>query len=528
MCQLCDEGRPQNHEEAAREEGQLGRRDFLKATTATGAAAAGMSLFASSPAQAHDDEPPRDHGRAGRRIVIRGGHVMTLDPKLGDKGNFVEADVMIEGRKIVAIGPNLHNWGATIIDARGKIVMPGFVDTHHHLFETALRSTLADALLFDGLDPNITQNYFQKMLLTYAPAFRPEDVYISTLFGVLSALDAGVTTVHDISQIHHSQAHSDAQIKALYDGGGRAVFGYFESAGGVAGNQYPGDAKRIKTRYFSSSDQLLTMFMGGEIYLPGYEAAWKIGRELGLPVAAHIVGTFGMRDTFDALAMGAGGDSKTLGFGPDNFFIHVTGMSDMAWGKLRDVGAGVSLAVPIEMNMAHGTPPIIKAQQLGVKPSLSSDVECTLTADFFTQMRSAMALQRMFVNANTLGEANMPATGGVPRLTAKDVIEYATINGARDLRLDSKTGTLSPGKEADLIILDAQALNVAPLNHVPGAVVSLMERVNVDTVMVAGRIRKWHGRMVDVNLNRLRNQLENTRDYIFAKTGTPHDLFRAS
>lgn len=529
MCKLCDEGTPQDHGDATRGQEQLGRRDFLKATTATGAAAAGAGLFASRPAKADDDaEAPRDAGRQGRRIVIRGGHVMTLDPKLGNGGNFVQADVLIEGNKIVAVGPNLHNWGAGVIDARGKIVMPGFVDTHHHLFETALRSTLADALLFDGLDPNITQNYFQKMLLTFAPVFRPEDVYISTVFGALSSLDAGVTTVHDISQIHHSPTHSDAQIKALRDGGGRAVFGYFESAGGVAGNQYPQDARRIRTQHFSSTDQLVTMFMGGEIYLPGYEVAWKLGRELGLPVAAHIVGTFGMRPTLDALAAGKGGDSGTLGIGPDNFFIHMTGMSDFAWERVRDAGVGVSLAVPIEMNMAHGTPPVIKAQQMGIRPSLSSDVECTLTADFFTQMRTTMALQRMFVNANTLGETNMPPTGTVPRLTAKDVIGYATINGARDLRLDRKTGSLTPGKEADIIILDAEALNVAPLNHVPGAVVSLMERVNVETVMVAGRIRKWKGRMVGVNLGRLRRELENTRDYVFAKAGHPHDLFRAS
>ena len=143
------------------------------------------------------------------------------------------------------------------------------------------------------------------------------------------------------------------------------------------------------------------MFMGGEIYLPGYEAAWTIGRELGLPVAAHIVGTFGMRPTFDALAAAGA-------FGPDNLFIHMTGMSDLAWQKARDAGVGVSLAVPIEMNMRHGTPPIQKALDLGFQPSLSTDVECTLTADFFTQMRSAMALQRMFINGRALGE-NGPA-----------------------------------------------------------------------------------------------------------------------
>jgi cytosine/adenosine deaminase-related metal-dependent hydrolase len=398
--------------------------------------------------------------------------------------------------------------------------MPGFVDTHHHLFETALRSYLADGLLFDGLDAGTTQNYFQKVLQTFAPVYRPEDVYISTLFGSLSQLDAGVTTVFDISQIHHSPAHSDATIQALRDSERRAVFGYFESAGEVAGNRYPADARRIKLQHFNSSDDLLSMFMGGEIYLPGHEAAWTIGRELGLPVAAHIVGTFGMRPTFDALAAAGA-------FGSDNLFIHMTGMSDFAWRKARDAGVAVSLSVPIEMNMRHGTPPIQKALDLGFQPSLSTDVECTLTADFFTQMRSAMALQRMFLNGRALGE-NGPAETGLPPLaTTRDALRWATVNGARDLKLADKVGSLTPGKEADIIILDAEAINVAPLNHVPGAVVSLMERSNVETVIVAGKVRKWKGRLLEANLSGLRRDLEASRDHLFARAGIRKDLFRA-
>jgi 5-methylthioadenosine/S-adenosylhomocysteine deaminase len=187
----------------------------------------------------------------------------------------------------------------------------------------------------------------------------------------------------------------------------------------------------------------------------------------------------------------------------------------------------VSLAVPIEMNMRHGTPPIQKALDLGIRPSLSTDVECTLTADMFTQMRSTMALQKMFINGRALGE-NGPAETSLPALLkTRDVLGFATMNGARDLKLDKKVGSLTPGKEADIIILDAEAINVAPLNHVPGAVVSLMERSNVETVIVAGKIRKWKGRMLDANLNRLRRELEESRDYLFAQAGIQKDLFRA-
>lgn len=513
MCKLCDEGKPQDHSGS--------RRDFLKASTAAGIGAA-TGLFATRPAAArdrddHDHEKRRHSGRPGRRYVIRRGHVMSMDPTVGD---FAQADVLVEGQKIRAVGPNLRVRDAWEIDARGKIVMPGFVDTHHHLFETALRSFLADGLLFDGLDPDITQNYFQKILLSFAPVYRPRDVYINELFGSLSQLDAGVTTTHDISQIHHSPRHSDAAIKALFDSGRRAAFGYFESAGNVPGNQYPQDARRIRNRYFSSDDQLVTMIMGGEIYLPGFEAAWEIGRELGLQVAAHIVGTFGMAPTFDNLAM-------TNQFGPDNLFIHMTGMSDMSWDKVKEAGAGVSLAVPIEMNMRHGTPPIVKSLALGIQPSLSVDVECTLTADMFTQMRTTMALQRMFMNARGLGEDYAALFPEQKLLTTRDVLRFATVQGAKDLRLDHKIGTLTPGKEADIVLLDAEAINVAPLNHVPGAVVSLMERSNVETVIVAGKIRKWKGELVDVDLHKLRRELENSRDYLFDAAGIPQDLFRA-
>ena len=529
MCKLCDEGKPQDHTGS-----QLGRRDFLKASTATALGAGALNLFTPRPAAAQDDDAPEDSGRRGRRYVIRGGHVTSMDPAVGD---FVKADVLVEGKKILAVGPNLRAGGAGEIDARGKIVMPGFIDTHHHQFETALRSFLANGLLINDQSGSASANpsYFEYILLTFAPVYRPEDVYISELFGGLAQLDDGVTTVHDVSQIHHSPQHSDAAIRALFNTGRRAAFGYFESAGGVAGNQYPQDAVRIKNQYFSSSDQLVHMIMGGEVYLGDATAdqSWTIGRQLDLQIAAHILSPFSIRPIFDRLAAGTGGNGH-IGIGPDNLFIHMTGMSDTAWQRVKDVGAQVSIAFPIEMNMRHGMPPIIKMQSLGLEPSLSTDVEVTMTADFFTQMRVCMNMQRMVVNQMVLEQGNFyppnqyptPAPGTPPLLTTRDVLRFATINGAKHLRLDKKTGSLTPGKEADIIILDAEAINVAPLNNVPGAVVSLMDRTNVETVIVAGKVRKWKGKLLDVDLNHLRRQLENSRDDIFAAAKVPQDLYR--
>jgi cytosine/adenosine deaminase-related metal-dependent hydrolase len=279
--------------------------------------------------------------------------------------------------------------------------------------------------------------------------------------------------------------------------------------------KYPGDAVRIKTQYFSSDDQLITMIMGGEIYLPGHEKAWEIGRGLNLPVPAHIVGTLGRGETFDKLAA----EGK---FGPDLLFIHMTGISDAGWKAIKDAGVGVSIAFPIEMTMRHGMPPILKTLEMGIQPSLSADVECTMTADFVTQMRSAMTLQRALVNQMAIeGKKALPDL-----LTSRDVIRFATVQGAKDLKLDRKVGSLTPGKEADILLLDATALNVAPLNHVPGAVVTLMDRSNVDTVIVAGKVRKWKGRLLNANGAKLRGELEASRDYLFKAAGVTRDLFR--
>jgi len=534
MCKLCDQGRPQRHWDS--------RRGFLKATAAaaTAASAAGLSLFAPRTALAHEGDEgnhmPQHTGRPGRRYLIKGGAVMSMDRAVGD---FPVADVLVEGKKILAVGPNLQVASSVqVIDARGRVVMPGFIDTHHHQFETALRSFLADGILInDGSNtPSGNQTYFEYILSRFAPVYRPQDVYINELFGGLSQLDHGVTTVHDISQIHHTPQHSDAVAQALIDTGRRAALGYFEGAGTThsAAYAYPTDAARLKQRWFSSSDQLTHMIMGGEVYL-GPESttqSWTIGRQLGLQIAAHVLSPFGIRPIMDLLAQGRGGSSGNIGIGPDNLFVHFTGMSDMAWQRVKDVGANISLAVPIEMNMRHGAPPILKMQSMGMEPSLSVDVECTMTADFFTQMRSMMTMQRLMVNQSILdpGLATgnwwpTPPAGTPALLNTRDVLRYATMNGARHLRLDHKVGSLTPGKEADIIILDAQALNVAPLNHVPGAVVSLMDRGNVETVIVAGKVRKWRGQLLDADIGSLRRQLEASRDYIFRTAGIPQDLF---
>ena len=543
MCILCDHGKPQAH--------LTSRRNFLKGTAATGLAAGAMGLLGSSAAQATGlaASPPPHTGAPGRRYVIRNAYVMTMEPGTPGAdsafGEFIEGDVLVEGKTIKAIGKNLHVGNAAEIDARGKVVMPGFIDTHHHQAWTAIRSSIPNSILIDdGTGTSSAEtNYFANVLAGptgttgFARHYRPDDVYYSELLGGLSQLDAGVTTVFDISQIHHSPQHSDAAIAALRDTGRRAKFGYFESAGAVPGNKYPQDAIRIRNTQLSSDDALVTMVMGGEVYLGDQSTidSWTIGRQLGLQVAAHILSPFGIRPTLDRLTNGT--FPSGIAVGSDNIFVHMTGMSDAAWERVAQVGAKVSIAFPIEMNMRHGTPPIIKMQELatrypGFEPSLSVDVETNMTADFFTQMRSAMTLQRVIVNQAVLDSGD-PTTnpwppfpaGLPPLLNARDVLRYATINGAKHLRLDQKTGSLKVGKDADIIILDGTHLNVFPMNNVPGAVVTLMERTNVETVIVAGKIRKWNSKLLDANIDLLQRKVADTRDFLYQRAGVPQNPF---
>jgi len=467
------------------------RRSFLSASAGVAAG------FAARPAAA---QVPLDRLQKAQRILLKGGIVLSLDSKVGD---FEKADVLIEGQKIAAIAPTVPPSSAVVVDATGMIVMPGFVDTHHHQYETLLRSILADGNL--GLFNDAPKNYISVIQGILTPAYLPDDAYISELVASLSQLNAGVTTTVDLSQVSHTPAHSDACIAGLKESGRRAVYSY---STGVKGTQFPQDVTRIKMQYFSSSDQLVTLALN-----TGTNADhWKLARSLGLPITSHIVG-----DRFgDLERMGSAGL-----MGPDNEYVHCTQLTENVWKMIRDTGGKVSIAPAIEMQMRHGMPPFQTALDHGIRPSLSVDVECNMTADMFSIMRSAFTLQRALVNERAIaGEKDVPRL-----LTCRDTIELATIEGARVAHLDHKIGTLTPGKEADIILLATDRINVFPMNNVPGTVVTMMDTSNVEHVFVAGKVRKWRGRLVGVDLPRLRRHIETARDGLLQRANYPRDLF---
>jgi cytosine/adenosine deaminase-related metal-dependent hydrolase len=263
---------------------------------------------------------------------------------------------------------------------------------------------------------------------------------------------------------------------------------------------------RAATEHFSSKDQLLTLALAA----PGPEFTdfevsrdhWKLAREADARITTHVgVGTYGQDGKVQE--MGAAGL-----LGPDTTYIHCTTLNDTEIQMIVDSGGTVSLATPVEMMMGHGMPPIQKFLDRGVRPSLSVDVETNVPADMFNQMRSVLALQRSLAAAN--GKA--PAS---PR----EVLEYATIEGARANGLDHKVGTLTPGKQADIIMLRTGRLNVTPLNDPVTAVVTRMDTSNVDTVLIAGRVLKRGGRLLHVDWDAVMRMALEARDHVIDKSG---------
>jgi cytosine/adenosine deaminase-related metal-dependent hydrolase len=415
---------------------------------------------------------------------------LSLDSKVG---NFEKADVLIEGSRIADVRPSITAT-ATTIDASNTIVMPGFVDTHRHMWQGVLRNILPNGLLSD---------YTRDITGSARAVYRPEDVHIGDLVSALGAINAGVTTLLDWSHIGNSPQHTDAAIQGLRDSGVRAVYAYGGGTGGPQ-NQYPADIRRLRRQHFSSSDQLLTLAMATGVN----PNDWRLAREFGASITVHLQGANALNSVRDSL-------------GPDVTFIHCTNLLESDWQLIKSSACNVSIACPIEMEMGHGVPPIQEAMAHGIRPSLSVDVETEMPGDFFSQMRAVFTLQRMLVIARQrAGEQNLP-----PLLTAREVIEFATIEGARDNGLEKKVGSLTPGKEADIIMLRMDQINVLPVNNAYGAIVLGMDTSNVDTVLIGGKIMKRQGKLVGVDLDRIRRQAEQSRDYIVAKAAWPKTLF---
>ena len=463
------------------------RRDFLKSSGGVVAAGAALPSLAGT-ALAQTGDPLLARVQGSQRILLKGGIVLTLDRSIGD---FASADVLIENGKIRDVRPNIAAADAAIVDCAERILIPGFIDTHSHSYQGLLRSLLPNGLV----DPDYNRDIQNNLTLHY----RPEDAYAGVLATALAMIDMGTTGIVDISQVAHSPQHSDANIKALRDAGIRAVFAYSRGAGPAA--QYPQDIARLRRTYFSSRDQLLTLAMATSVEADTFRAA----RDAGVQAVLHI-----RVNPEPLLALGRAGLIR-----PRDELIHCTHLSEEAWRLIRDSGAHTSHSPPLEMAMAHGMPAIQEALDHGLRPSFSSDHSATVAQDMFGIMRTAFNLQRLFVLQRIRrGETNAP-----PLLTPREVLEFATLEGARCAQIDDKVGTLTPGKEADIVILRADTLDVWPHNNAFGTVVNLMNPGHVESVLIAGKPRKWRGSLVGVDMARVRQLVTQSRDAVVARGG---------
>ena len=439
------------------------------------------------------------------RLLLRGGHVLTLDPDLGD---LPTGDVLIEGDRIASVAPEISA-DAEVIDASGCIVIPGFIDTHRHTWEAAIR----------GCAPNATlDDYFVEILDTFAPLYRAEDVYASNLAGALECLNAGITTLVDWSHINNTPEHPDAAIRGLQEAGIRAQYAYGSANTSLADYWFESkiaipadDVRRVRETYFSSDSGLLTMALATRG--PGFciddvvRSEWSLARGLGIPITVHVA----MGRVAGKFQPGMVKQLSNLNLlGPDTTYIHCCYFSDEEWRLVADSGGTVSIAPQVEVQMGHGWPPVMKALEAGLRPSLSIDVVTTVPGDMFTQMRCAFGCERARVNA-----ACWEANTGVPdtMLTARQMLEMATRNGAHVVGLEDRVGSLTLGKQADVVLIDATALNVAPVIDPVAAVTLSADVSNVDTVIVGGKVHKRNGQLLG-DVARARRLVEASRDYL--------------
>lgn len=405
------------------------------------------------------------------RLLVRGGCVIDTEP---NPTIHFGADVLVEDDRIAAVGPNIAAPDARVIDAGGKIVLPGFVDTHRHAWQTVLRSTAIDIDL---------AGYLDIVLGRYGPRLSPDDVHASNLVGALECLDSGITTLHDYSHIQYTAEHTAAAIAGLRESGIRAVFGYAYPVFDPPPSS-PDEIRRVHREHFGSSGGGLVT-MGLAPRGPGFgsiedaEQDWLLARELGLRIGVHVgSGQVGRRPIAALAGRGL--------LGADTTYVHGNALDDDELRMIADSGGTITFSPAVEAQMGHGAPMIGRARAAGITAGLGVDVVTSVAGDMFSVMRAALFSGYV---------------GAGPRASAAEVLRMATLGGAETDGLADLIGSLRPGKQADLVLLRTDTVNLAGWTHDPiGAVVTAAHPGNVDTVLVAGRVVKRDGRLVRADL----------------------------
>jgi 5-methylthioadenosine/S-adenosylhomocysteine deaminase len=414
------------------------------------------------------------------KILLSGGCVLTLGPKTP---SFTRADVLIDGETVAEIGIGLRARDAEHVDATDTIVMPGFVDTHRHAWRSLSRN--------NGASPP------DGGAAGSGDELRPDDVYAATLIGLLGAIEAGITTVVDWSPIRPDDALVDAALRAHADAGLRTAFVHAPRAGTEDQGSLAPAIRQLVARLTDAAGPFTTIAFGSDMpdakKLERVAAEWKGARELGLRIHVHA----------DPETSGPGVIAELARRGllrEDVTLVHCSSLDDADVDAIAASGAAVSLAPSSVMASGLVTPPIQPLIDRDIRPGLGVDEERLTPGDLFAQMRATISLQHA-----TVFDRKLAGKAGVPKLmSTRDVIRHATVDGARAAGLGGVTGSLEPGKQADIVMLRTDRPNIFPINDPVGAVVWGMDTSNVDWVFVAGRPLMRNGAL-EANVERARN-----------------------
>ena len=451
---------------------------------------------------------------SSQRILLRGATVLTAE-KRGSEEKV--CDVLIEGSNIAALAPGIAvDAGACeIIDVTGKIICPGFVDTHRHLWQSPFRYSGADWLI---------AHYAKAMWGMAGPVYTPDDLYVSIRIGLADALNAGVTQVFDWNHNIISPEHADAAVRAHHNSGARVIFGYGQGTPvwaemldpeiGTSRGLPSEDLARVKREYYSARDGLLTLALaarGPEVSpMTVVAAECRQARDLDLRSSIHIGnGAWAEKKPVKMMHEARLLDERIT-------WVHCNTLSDFELELIADSGATASVSTELEMHMGHGHPAVSRLLKFGVRPSLSVDTCTNVSGDLFAIMRATLSAARADSNREII------ATGVMPTevvLSTTDVLEFATLQGACANGLGASTGSLVVGKEADIVVINTDAPNLIPLNCASGAVVMGAHAGNVEMVLVGGRFVKRDFRLVDMDLEHLRRRAEALRDSLFERIG---------
>jgi 5-methylthioadenosine/S-adenosylhomocysteine deaminase len=423
-----------------------------------------------------------------------------MDPALG----IIEAgDLLIDRDKIIAVGRDIGSWAVREIDGRGMIAMPGFINGHIHLWQTALRGIAADWTL---------DQYFGVLIGKAVRLYTPQDAYIGNLVGALDQINSGITTLFDWCHIVNTPDHADAAVDALRESGIRAVFAYGTPMTLFGTKEpHPDDARRMRRERLSSSDALVTMALAirGTDFAPGTaEEDIRFARELGLMASFHVAcAKHGPRpQSMQSLAQ------QHL-LGPDINLVHANFLTPNEFRVVANNGTSVSITPEVEMQMGLGIPPTGAALAAHAKLNIGTDVVTGVSTDMFTQMRFLLQTQRALVNETFHKRETMPDR---LTITARQVLELATIKSAQCIGLDRRIGSLSPGKQADVVLLRETDINMRAAADPIAAIVLHAGVGNVDTVIINGNIVKQDGKLTYRELGRRLTELERSSERLHA------------